>query len=56
LWEEIRKNEIVYTYSKEVWFFEKLWFKKTKELHPKTLSNLLIYKQEIYYNIYYIKK
>ncbi len=46
LWEEIKKEKKVYAYSKKGWFFEKLWFEMTPELHPVTWSNLFVYEKK----------
>jgi len=45
LWDKIKEEKVVYTYSKQKKFFKKLWFKKTKKVDSKTWSSLFIYKK-----------
>ncbi len=43
LWEEIKKEPIVFAYSKN-WFFEKLWFQKIDGIYSETWAPLYLYK------------
>lgn len=45
LWFEIKKEAVVFAYSKSWWFFEKLWFKKIEWEKSETWANLYIYEK-----------
>jgi len=45
LWFEMKKETVIFAYSKSWWFFEKLWFKKIEWKKSETWADLYIYKK-----------
>lgn len=44
LWEEIKKHNIVFAYTKQEDFFKKIWFDKVEWEQSKSWASLFVYK------------